>query len=103
MYQTGTTPAKAGTKNDSGKLRWDLVDYKSMESMVASLTFGVAKYEENNWQKVDNPKDRYFAAIMRHIVAWRNGEKVDEDGQSHLGAVMANAMFLDYFDRQEGK
>lgn len=99
MYQTGGQ--KPGVKQDKGKLRWDLVDYESLEEMVGALMVGAEKYEKNNWQKVDNPKDRYFSALMRHLVAWKNGEKTDEDGQSHIGAVMANAMFLSYFDRKD--
>ena len=100
MYQTGTTPkTSTGMKQDEGKTRWDLLDYMALDELAQVLTMGAAKYEENNWQKVDNPQDRYFAALMRHLVAWRNGEKMDvESSRYHLAHVMANAMFLLHFD-----
>ena len=97
--QQGT---KAGMKDDAGKARWDLVDFSCLDQMVDVLTDGAAKYDENNWQKVENPEARYFAALMRHLSAWRQGEKIDaDDGRRHMAHVMANAMFLLYFDAKE--
>lgn len=89
-----------GRKFDSEKLRWDLLDIESVEDLVKILTFGASKYEANNWQKVDNATERYYAALMRHLVAWRKGEKIDpESGYNHLAHVFCNTMFLIWFDR----
>lgn len=90
-----------GMKDDKGKVRWDLIDFESLDELAGVLTYGAQKYEEDNWQKVDHPQQRYFSAIMRHISAWKRGEVTDEDGYSHMAHVMANAMFLMYFDRKE--
>jgi hypothetical protein len=84
-----------GKKFDKEKLRWDLIDYKQIEKLAKVLTMGAAKYSPDNWKKVEPFNDRYFAALMRHLVAWRNGETVDpESGQSHLDHAMCNIMFL---------
>lgn len=99
--QSGKSGANSGMKDDSGKLRWDLVEFEELDKMVAVLTEGAQKYEEDNWKIVDNPEKRYFSALMRHVSAWKRGEVVDEDGLSHMAHVMANAMFLMYFEEKE--
>jgi len=88
-----------GLKFDNDKLRWDLIPIDCVEEVVKVLTFGAKKYEANNWQKVENAEDRYYAALLRHIVAHRKGEVVDpESGLLHLSHVACNAIFLLYFE-----
>lgn len=90
-----------GMKNDQGKNRLDLIEPAFIESVGAVLTFGAEKYEPNNWQKVEDAKNRYYAAAMRHLLAWRKGEKTDpESGLSHLDHLACNVMFLQHFDRE---
>ena len=61
---------------------------------------GAEKYADNNWQYVDNADDRYYAAILRHLVEWRKGSKIDsESGLNHLAHVMCNVLFLLWFDQ----
>jgi len=79
-----------GRKDDTGKLRYDLVDAYALAWLVASLTYGVAKYAAWNWLHVAEARDKYYAALMRHLEAWRAGQDDDEEsGLPHL----ANAMF----------
>lgn len=86
-------------KQDAGKPRWDLLPIRPIEEVVEVLTDGAAKYSENGWQKVSNAKERYFAALMRHIVAWREGQTCDiESGKSHLIHAICNLLFLYHFD-----
>lgn len=88
-----------GEKFDDGKVRWDLINLKVIEPFAKVLTFGAKKYEDDNWKKVDNAKKRYFAALLRHISAWQNGEITDpESNISHLAHAMCNIYFLMYFD-----
>jgi len=83
------------TKHDQGKLRWDLVDFKAIEPMMEALTYGANIYGDSNWRTVENAEDRYFAAVMRHLSAWRQGEIHDpESGINHLGHAMCSLMFL---------
>jgi Domain of unknown function (DUF5664) len=89
-----------GKKYDGDKTRWDLLPIESMESVVKVLTMGATKYGDNNWQLVDNARERYYAAAMRHLVEWRKGNKIDnESGESHLAHVMCNMVFLMHFDK----
>ena len=88
-----------GKKGDGGKLMYDLMYYPFLDRLVSVLTFGAKKYEPHNWKKVS--RNRYEAAMMRHLTAYLQGEKKDpETGISHLAHVTCTAMFLDYFDDQ---
>ena len=93
---------KEGKKYDTGKLRWDLLQYDCIEDVVKILTFGAEKYGPNNWQGVEPFEDRYFAALMRHLVAFRKGEKIDpESGLSHLAHAMCNVIFLSWNEKHK--
>ena len=91
----------SGQKDDKEKNRLDLIEPEFIEGVGKVLTFGANKYEPNNWQKVEDAKDRYYAAALRHLIAWRKGEKTDsESGISHLDHVACNIMFLQHFERE---
>lgn len=91
-----------GLKLDNGKPRHSLLPKGSINSIIAVLEFGAKKYEANNWQKVDNAKERYYDAAMRHIDSWWNGEKHDkETGLHHLAHAATNLLFLKWFDDKE--
>lgn len=89
-----------GIKDSKGKLRWSLVDFKSLEPMVRVLNYGATtKYAPNNWKNVPN-KASYLDACERHLLAYLSGEEKDkETGESHLASLMCNAMFL-IWDRE---
>ena len=91
-----------GIKYDGDKLRWDLLAWDALEAIVDVYTYGAKKYADNNWQLID--KERYFAALCRHLVAHRKGEKVDaESGRSHLAHAAWNAITLLWFEMNEAK
>lgn len=84
-----------GVKYDNDKPRWDLLCPGLVEEAVDVLTFGAKKYGAWNWQKVSDSENRYFSALIRHIVAYKKGEKIDpESGKSHLAHALCNLMFL---------
>jgi len=86
---------EVGIKYDTEKHRYDLIPPFALDSMVAVLTHGAAKYSPDNWRHVDNGETRYFAAINRHLWAWKRGETNDpESGFSHLAHALCNLMFL---------
>jgi len=88
-----------GHKDDKGKPRWDLVPYKQLEDVVKVLGYGADRYGANNWMLVDDAKNRYFAAMMRHIVAYIKGEKLDsESNLPPLAHAICCALYLMYFD-----
>jgi DNA-directed RNA polymerase subunit RPC12/RpoP len=89
-------------KHDKGKLMWDLLPWKQVEKIVDILTFGASKYGPNQWQTVEDGKDRYFAAMMRHITAWWGGERNDpESGKHHLAHAGCCLLFLMWLDDRE--
>lgn len=91
-----------GLKFDNGKPRHSLLPKGSISSIIAVLEFGAKKYEANNWQKVDNAKERYYDAAMRHIDSWWSGEKFDQEtGIHHLAHAATNLFFLKWFDDKE--
>ena len=90
----------AGVKNDCGKARWDLVPWREMEEVVHVLGFGADKYGADNWKHVPGARERYFAAAMRHLVAWKQGEELDaESGLPHLAHATTCLLFLSHFNQ----
>ena len=91
-----------GIKNDSGKTRYDLIDWPFVEGMAEVLTLGADKYSDDNWKRVKPFRSRYVGAAMRHFVAWICGERLDkESGLSHLYHLGCCIMFLAWGDKKE--
>lgn len=91
--------SKGATKYDSGKLRWDLLPWPAIQEVVHVMTFGASKYAPNGWRHVPGAKERYFAALHRHLYAWSEGERIDpESGLLHLAHVATNSVFLLWFE-----
>jgi hypothetical protein len=89
-------------KLDNGKLMWDLLPLKLVEPVVAVLTYGAKKYKPHSWRRVRNGKQRYWAALMRHLVDYQNGEILDkESGLPHLWHAACNIVFLMAFTDNE--
>lgn len=94
----------AGKKFDQDKDRWDLLPMDVVEDVVKVMTFGARKYGPNNWQQVENGRERYYAALLRHINAWRRGEAVDpETGLPHLAHAACCLGFLQWLDKHQPK
>ncbi len=86
-------------RHNQGKSTWSLVDFATMEDMVAVLDFGAKKYSPDNWKKGLHTKS-VFDSIMRHLAAYISGEDNDqESGLPHTGHIMCNAMFLAYMHK----
>ena len=93
---------KKGIKYDYDKFDWNLIPIDIIEEVVEILDFGAKKYSPYNWKYVKNPYERYYSALMRHIVAWKKGEKIDQDsGKSHLAHAICNLIFLRSFDKSK--
>ena len=85
---------KEGVKYDSEKLRYDLFPVEALEEITKVLTYGAGKYAPDNWRKVEPCNDRYFAAAMRHMIAHRKGEQMDESGYHHLAHAACCIIFM---------
>ena len=84
-----------GKKFDVGKNRLDLLPWSALEQVGWVLTHGAAKYGAFNWERVENPQERYFAATLRHLSAWKRGEIWDEETKlNHLAHAACCLLFL---------
>lgn len=87
-----------GLKFDNDKRPWHLLPIKPIAAIVDVLAYGAKKYAPNNWQKLADPEDRYYAACLRHLTAWRLGEKTDPESRiAHLAHAACNLIFLMWF------
>lgn len=104
FYAYTISPTQYGAtmfrKNDSGKLLYNLLPPRELQQVVEVLTIGADKYGVDNWKHCDDTT-RYINALMRHLEAYRQGEKLDrEDGKHHLAHLACNALFLLHFDNE---
>jgi hypothetical protein len=92
-----------GVKDDNTKAPWHLLPTEPIAEVVDILGLGAVKYAPDNWRRVPDGIDRYYAAAMRHIAAWRMGEQADsESGKSHLAHAMCCLIFIYELERQDG-
>lgn len=99
-----TSVYSTGIKYDKDKPRWDLLPYDTVGQVVDVLTFGAAKYADNNWKKVPDARRRYVAAAMRHFTAWIGGERKDQESNiHHLAHAICCLIFLLWLDDNEPK
>ena len=86
-----------GRKDDDGKLRFDLLPVKPLESVAAIYTYGAGKYDDNNWRG-GLKWGRVFGASMRHMWAfWRGEDNDTESGLPHLAhAAFGLLTLLEY-------
>jgi hypothetical protein len=103
MSKDDIKASSTGLRFNSGKLRWGLMHYKSMEPLVRVLMFGAEKYDDNNWMKGLNKRE-ILECMQRHLAALLDGENMDkESGLPHIGHIMCNAMFYSYFELPENE
>ena len=93
---------EVGRKNDTGKLRYDLLAPDALEGLVKVLTFGATKYEDRNWER-GIKYSRVFGALMRHLWAWwRRKPCDDETNLSHLDHAACCLHFLSAYEKRLG-
>lgn len=88
--------SEQGRKNDAGKLRYDLIPAKAWQEVVKAITYGASEYGDNNWKRVPNGRQRFYAADMRHTEKWRIGEEIydPESKAHHLACSITNLLFI---------
>ena len=90
-----------GCKYDEGKLRMDLVPPDVIHAMATVITDGAQKYGERNWEEGMN-WSRQYAALMRHMLAWWEGESLDpESHRSHLWHALCCIAFLVAYEKRD--
>ncbi|UXN05240.1 dATP/dGTP diphosphohydrolase domain-containing protein [Bartonella sp. HY761] len=90
--------ANSATKHDSGKPRLDLLPVEPLLQIAKVLAFGAQKYGDHNWRSQTDGGfvwGRLYAATLRHLFAFWNGEDLDaESGLPHLAHAACNIIFL---------
>lgn len=81
-------------KDDRESTCYDLLIWEIINLVADVFKFGAKKYSPFGWLHVVDYKWKYFNALLRHLIKWWTGEKVDESGHNHLDHVIANAMIL---------
>lgn len=82
----------------------DLIPPEAIEAMAKGFTYGANKYSDNNWKLCERDRrDRIYAALQRHLIAVRRGEKYDPESHlSHLThAITGLSMLLFWEVRDE--
>lgn len=107
-------PDPQAFKADAGKPNWFLLMSgqgcaHALAAVVRVLSFAVRSkeqggkgYAEHSWRTVPNAKERYEAALYRHLSELSCGRTHDEEsGESHWAHVATNALFLAELHRKE--
>jgi hypothetical protein len=99
-------PSRENLKFDAGKLDYTLLEPFFLQEMAKIMTLGEKNHPkvggEPSWRLVE--QEAYLKALLRHIQAYRLGERVDQEmGTKHLAHAAVNAMFVMYFDMLKEK
>lgn len=89
---------------NSGKPKWSLVHFESLEPLVRVLEFGAEKYSRDNW-KIDLDLKEIIDSAMRHLTEMSDDNLYDkETNLLHAGHVLCNMMFWIYhYNKQQNQ
>lgn len=83
-----------GKKHDKGKPPLNLLPGHSLLAISRVMAHGAKKYDEHNWRG-GITYSRLMGAILRHALAFNEGEDLDwETGESHIAHLATEALFL---------
>ncbi len=83
-----------GIKHDQSKPRLDYLPWQAIGEVGKITDYGARKYTPHNWRTITDT-GRHEAAMLRHYIAWKGGEELDdESGLHHLAHMACNALFL---------
>jgi len=77
-------------KDDTDKVRMELIPPELIVAVGDILTFGAEKYDDRNWEK-GMKWSRVFGALMRHMWAWWSGENKDQETGARTSGMRAAA------------
>lgn len=85
-----TTNPKYIQAQKEGKLPMEYLVYTVLAMDAKVHKHGADKYGERNWRVSEILASTYEGAIMRHFLAWAQGEDLDPDsGLPHLAHIRA--------------
>lgn len=81
-------------KYDAEKPPLSLLPTDPLVEIAKVLEFGARKYEPHNWRK-GFTQSRLISALLRHILAYNNGQDLDEETRlSHIAHAGCMLLFL---------
>lgn len=84
----------SGRKDDTEKLRLELVPVEAINAIARAMTYGAKKYTAWNWSR-GIAHMRLVGACLRHVTAYVAGENIDrESGNHHLDHALASLSML---------
>lgn len=83
---------------DTDKPRYDLIPPEALLRLALLYTRGAKKYDARNWEK-GQPVSVLMASLMRHLEAYRLGERTED----HMAAVAWNAFAIMTFEERARK
>ncbi len=96
--ETRIVDPSTGGEKGSKLQRYDLIPPEALEALSEVYGRGALKYADRNWEK-GYAWGLSYAALMRHLEAWRKGQSVDpETGAYHLMQVAWHAIALFTFE-----
>ena len=99
-----TIIASTGKKDDQDKLMWSLLPLGPMKDVVRAFMNGLTKYKRDDWQNVEDAKNRYYDAAFRHLTAWKEGKKKDKDSKlPSLAHAIASILIVMWHDIKRRK
>ena len=78
--------------------------FNSAMNLLADVyTYGAKIHGDYNWKHLENGKDRFYSALMRHIRDWKMGMLMNEEdgGLAVLAQVMFNIIAVTYYGEKE--
>lgn len=99
-------PNKEGIKYDEGKPRLGemIIDFREpLLALCKVWEYGANKYSKSNWKLVEDGKDRYTNALLRHLVLEDDNLTDGESGLLHASHIAFNSLARLYFILQEQK
>tara|TARA_Y100000310_G_scaffold330229_1_gene401530 strand:- start:2693 stop:3076 length:384 start_codon:yes stop_codon:yes gene_type:complete len=87
-------PKDEGSKFDGGKPSLSMISSRALLEEAKVMNYGEQKYDRDNWRK-GMAWTRFIDAAMRHILAFNEGESIDEEsGLHHLAHARCCLAFL---------
>lgn len=93
---------KTGGAKGSKDERFDLIPYEALAEIARVYGMGAKKYDPHNWRK-GYDWGLSYAALMRHITAFWQGEDLDpESGLPHVAHAGWHCLTLLTFMKEHG-
>lgn len=87
-----------------GKTQWRLIPWDALHDVVLAFMFGNTKENRkpDDWKIVENKRDVFSDAALRHFTSWLSGERNDpESGLSHLAHAACNILILLWSEKHD--